>query len=87
MSDPRALPRQRVSLHVPAGKHERFAPSAAESMIGQEFDLDEQIAGISALITYSLSADHRRLWTRARIVKADVVCDGMAIRVVVEGIR
>lgn len=80
-------PTQRVSLDVPAGQHERFAPSAAESMVGQEFDLDERIAGIRGLITHSLSADHRGLWTRARIVKAEVVRNGKAIRVVVEGIQ
>lgn len=55
-------------------------------MIGQEFDLDERVAGLAELITYSLSADERGLWTRARVVDAEVIRSGRAARVTVEAI-
>jgi hypothetical protein len=71
-------------IDIPAGRHQRFAASAAASVVGQEFDLDEQIAGIGGLIVQSLSADERGLWTRARVVDAEVVRDGNYLRLTIE---
>lgn len=72
-----------ITLDLPAGEHSRFAPSAADSLVGQTFDLDERIAGIGGLIVHTLSADERGLWTRAQIVSAEVVRDGRFIRVTI----
>lgn len=75
-----------ATIDLPADPHERFSDAAAESIVGREFDLDERIAGLTGLITRSLSADERGLWTRARVISARVVRSGAAIRVTVEGV-
>lgn len=74
-----------ITLNLPAPSYAIYGARSAESLIGQEFYLDERIAGmVPGLIVQSLSADHRGLWTRARIVNAKVTDGGDAIRVEVE---
>ncbi len=57
-----------LSFEVPAGRHERFAPEAAESMVGQETVLNEP----------------GKPPTTVRIVSAEVVRGGAAVRLIVE---
>lgn len=75
-----------MELTIPAERHMRYAPSAAASMVGQEFDLDERIAGFAGLVTRTLSADERGLWTRAKVIDAEIVDAGCSICFTIESI-
>jgi hypothetical protein len=73
-----------ITLDLPAPEHSIFTDAAAASLVGQEFALDERIAGVAGLVAISLSADERGLWTRARCIGAEALHGGRIVRVTVE---